>query len=74
MSDYDLDLAVIGNGRTAALVEPTAASSGGAFRAIDGDPVFCRLLAGNEEKGFTDVVLDSRSISVRTICATPPSW
>ena len=24
----------------------------------DGDPVFCRLLAGDEEKGFTDVVLD----------------
>ena len=26
----------------------------------DGDPVFCRLLAGNEEKGFTDVVLDGQ--------------
>ncbi len=26
----------------------------------DGDPVFCRLLAGDEEKGFTDVVLDGQ--------------
>jgi GH15 family glucan-1,4-alpha-glucosidase len=28
------------------------------FPRFDGDPVFSRLLAGDEEKGFTDVVLD----------------
>ena len=33
MTDYGLDLAVIGNGRTAALLEPSRASCGGAFRA-----------------------------------------
>ena len=30
------------------------------FPRYDGDPVFCRLLAGDEEKGFTDVVLDGQ--------------
>ena len=28
------------------------------FPRFDGDPVFCRLVAGGEEKGFADVVLD----------------
>jgi hypothetical protein len=47
---------VVGNGRTAALLNRMGRSSGGASR-FDGDPVL-RLLAGDEEKGFTDVVLD----------------
>jgi GH15 family glucan-1,4-alpha-glucosidase len=53
-----LDLAVIGNGRTAALVNPMARIVWWCFPRFDGDPVFCRLLAGDEEKGFTDVLLD----------------
>ncbi len=53
-----LDLAVVGNGRTAALVNPLARIVWWCFPRFDGDPVFCRLLAGDEEKGFTDVVLD----------------
>ena len=28
------------------------------FPNFDGDPIFCRLVAGAEEKGFSDVVLD----------------
>ena len=28
------------------------------FPRFDSDPVFCRLIAGDEEKGFSDVVLD----------------
>ena len=28
------------------------------YPRFDGDPIFCRLLAGKEEKGFSDVVLD----------------
>ena len=28
------------------------------FPRFDSDPVFCRLIAGDEEKGFFDVVLD----------------
>jgi GH15 family glucan-1,4-alpha-glucosidase len=58
MKDHGLDLAVIGNGRTAALVDPQARIVWWCFPRYDGDPLFCRLLAGNEEKGFTDVVLD----------------
>jgi len=38
------------------LVNPLARIvCGGAFRVSTADPVFCRLLAGDEEKGFTDV-------------------
>ncbi|HWP24824.1 MAG TPA: glycoside hydrolase family 15 protein [Xanthobacteraceae bacterium] len=58
MNDFGLDIAVVGNGRTAALIEPTGRIVWWCWPRFDGDPVFCRLLAGNEEKGFTDVVLD----------------
>ncbi|HYS47414.1 MAG TPA: glycoside hydrolase family 15 protein [Xanthobacteraceae bacterium] len=58
MTDHGLDLAVIGNGRTAALVDPTARLVWWCFPRFDGDPIFCRLLSGDEEKGFADVVLD----------------
>ena len=57
-AQQSLDLAVIGNGRTAALVDPMARIVWWCFPRFDGDPVFCRLLSGDEEKGFTDVVLD----------------
>src|SRR5690349_11703881 len=53
-----LDLAVIGNGRMAALMEPTGRLVWWCFPRFDADPVFCRLVAGDDEKGFTDVVLD----------------
>ncbi len=56
--DHGLDLAVIGNCRTAALVDPTARLVWWCFPRFDADPVFSRLLAGDEEKGFSDVVLD----------------
>jgi GH15 family glucan-1,4-alpha-glucosidase len=58
MTDHGLDLAVIGNGRTAALVDPTARLVWWCFPRFDADPIFCRLLAGDEDKGFSDVVLD----------------
>src|ERR1700674_543883 len=58
MTDYGLDLAVIGNCRTAALVEPGSRIVWWCYPRFDGDPVFSRLLAGDEEKGFSDVVLD----------------
>ena len=56
--DFGLDLAVIGNGRTAALVDPASRIVWWCFPRFDGDPLFSRLLAGAEEKGFTDVVLE----------------
>jgi GH15 family glucan-1,4-alpha-glucosidase len=58
MRDFGLDLAVIGNGRTAALVDPQARIVWWCAPRYDGDPIFCRLLAGTDDKGFTDVVLD----------------
>jgi Trehalase-like, N-terminal len=58
VSDHGLDLAVIRNGRTAALVDPSSRMVWWCFPRFDSDPVFCRLLAGNEEKGFADAVLD----------------
>jgi GH15 family glucan-1,4-alpha-glucosidase len=58
MNDFGLDLAIIGNGRTAALLEPSSRLVWWCFPRFDSDPVFCRLLAGDEEKGFCDVVLD----------------
>ena len=57
-AQQSLDLAVIGNGRTAALVNPMARIVWWCFPRFDGDPVFCRLLSGDEEKGFTDILLD----------------
>jgi GH15 family glucan-1,4-alpha-glucosidase len=56
--DHGLDLAVIGNGRTAALVDPTSRIVWWCFPNFDGDPIFCRLLSGEDEKGFCEVVLD----------------
>jgi GH15 family glucan-1,4-alpha-glucosidase len=53
-----LDLAVIGNGRTAALLDTRGRLVWWCFPRFDSDTVFCRLLASDEEKGFTDVVLD----------------
>jgi len=58
VAQQDLDLAVVGNGRTVALVNPLARIVWWCFPRYDGDPVFCRLISGNEEKGFADVVLD----------------
>ncbi|HEX3859498.1 MAG TPA: glycoside hydrolase family 15 protein [Pseudolabrys sp.] len=60
MSHHGLDLAVIGNGRTAALVDPTSRIVWWCLPRYDGDPVFSRLLAGDEEKGFTDVVIEDQ--------------
>jgi hypothetical protein len=57
-TEHGLDLAIIGNGRTAALLEPTGRLVWWCYPRFDSDPVFCRLVAGDEEKGFSDVVLD----------------
>jgi GH15 family glucan-1,4-alpha-glucosidase len=59
MNDFGLDLAVTGNGRTAALVDPSSRIVWWCYPRFDGDPIFSRLLAGGEEKGFCDVVLQS---------------
>jgi GH15 family glucan-1,4-alpha-glucosidase len=53
----NLDLALIGNCRIAALIDQRARIVWWCFPRFDSDPVFSRLLAGDEEKGFCDVVL-----------------
>jgi GH15 family glucan-1,4-alpha-glucosidase len=53
-----LDLGVIGNCRTAALANTRGRLLWWCFPRFDSDPVFSRLLAGNEEKGFCDVVME----------------
>src|SRR5262245_64624442 len=53
-----LDLAVIGNCRIAALTDTRGRILWWCFPRFDADPVFSRLLAGEEEKGFCDVVMD----------------
>lgn len=55
-----LDLAAIGNGRVAALINDSARIVWWCFPRFDADPVFSNLLSGDEEKGFLDVVLDGQ--------------
>jgi GH15 family glucan-1,4-alpha-glucosidase len=52
-----LDLAMIGNCRIAALVDRRARIVWWCFPRFDSNPVFSRLLAGDEEKGFCEVEL-----------------
>ena len=53
----NLDLALIGNSCAAALVDRNARIVWWCFPHFDSDPVFSRLLADDEEKGFCDVTL-----------------
>ena len=53
----NLDYALIGNCRVAAMVDTNTRIVWWCSPRFDSDPVFSRLLAGDEEKGFTDVVL-----------------
>ena len=52
-----LELAVIGNCRVAALVDRRARIVWWCFPRFDSNPIFSRLLAGDEEKGFCEVAL-----------------
>jgi GH15 family glucan-1,4-alpha-glucosidase len=54
-----LDLAVTGNSTVAALIDRNARIVWWCFPYFDSDPVFSRLLSGDEEKGFCDVVLNA---------------
>src|ERR1700691_1796664 len=53
-----VDLAVVGNGRIAALLNSHGQMVWWCFPRFDSDPVFSRLVAGDEEKGFCDILLD----------------
>src|SRR5277367_1349457 len=72
----NLDLALIGNSCAAAFVDQNARIVWWCFPHFDSDPVFSRLLAGDEEKGFCDVKLadlvetDSRYVRNTAIVET----
>ncbi|HTR11921.1 MAG TPA: glycoside hydrolase family 15 protein [Roseiarcus sp.] len=53
----NLDLALIGNSCAAAFIDRDARIVWWCFPYFDSDPVFSRLLAGDDEKGFCDVLL-----------------
>ena len=53
----NLDLALIGNSCSAALVDRNARIVWWCFPYFDSDPVFSRLLADDEEKGFCEIAL-----------------
>ena len=53
----NLDLALIGNSRIAAFIDRRAKIVWWCFPRFNSDPIFSRLLAGDEEKGFCDVAL-----------------
>jgi GH15 family glucan-1,4-alpha-glucosidase len=53
----NLDLALIGNSCSAAFVDRNARIVWWCFPYFDSDPVFSRLLAGDEEKGFCDIAV-----------------
>ena len=77
MIDHGLDLALIGNGRTAALVDPQSRIVWWCFPGFDGDPIFCRLLAGGEGPGTgRRVGHDFLPFLVRDLSAreTAPRW
>jgi len=59
--DSALDLAVVGNCRTAALIDTRGSIPWWCFPRFDSDPVFSRLLAGSEEKGFCDVRMEGET-------------
>jgi GH15 family glucan-1,4-alpha-glucosidase len=54
-----LDVASIGNGRIAALVNRTGRIVWCCFPRLDGDPVFSSLLAKDAQHGFSDVMIDN---------------
>ena len=55
-----LELGIIGNCQTAALIDRQGRIVWSCYPGFDGDPVFCDLLGGDGERarGFFDVVLD----------------
>ena len=52
--NQNLDLALIGNSCTAALVDRNGRIVWWCFPYFDSDPVFSRLLADDEEKGLCE--------------------
>ena len=69
----NLDLALIGNSCAAAFVDQNARIVWWCYPHFDSDPVFSRLLAGDEEKGSAMSRLRTWSKLSPSTCATPRS-
>lgn len=69
-----LDLAIIGNCQTAALVDRQGRIVWSCYPGFDGDPVFCDLLGDNEQgqTGFFDVVLEDLESTEQTYLTNTP--
>jgi len=69
-----LDLAIIGNCQTAALVDRGGRIVWSCYPGFDGDPVFCDLLGGNGERetGFFDVLLDDLESTEQSYLTNTP--
>ena len=73
MKDHGLDLAVIGNGRTAALVDPCSRIVWWCYPRFDSDPIFCRCWRARRRKDSpTSCSTTWRSINPN-MSATPRS-
>ena len=59
MNDFGLDLAVIGNGRTAALLEPASRLVWWCYPRFDGDPVFVKRVSIDDEGEVTEEVTEA---------------
>lgn len=69
-----LDLAIIGNCQTAALIDKRARIVWSCYPGLDGDPVFCDLLGGDGEResGFFDVLLDDLESTEQSYLTNTP--
>ena len=69
-----LDLAIIGNCQTAALIDKRARIVWSCYPGFDGDPVFCDLLGGDGERqtGFFDVLLDDLESTEQSYLTNTP--
>lgn len=64
-----LDLAVIGNSNIAALIDRDARIVWGCWPRIDGDPIFCSLIDGDDaEDGFFAIELEGETTSEQSYC------
>ncbi|HEV7837215.1 MAG TPA: glycoside hydrolase family 15 protein, partial [Gemmatimonadaceae bacterium] len=70
-----LDLALVGNGAVAALIDPRATVNWLCLPTVDGDPVFCSLLRGSakpeEDGGFHIELVNSVRIEQEYLAGTP---
>ncbi|MEO1018384.1 MAG: glycoside hydrolase family 15 protein [Pseudomonadota bacterium] len=66
MSEQNLRLGLIGNCIISALIDAHASIVWSCFPRFDGDPIFCRLLDGDRDRGFMGIDLDKFASTSRS--------